>query len=760
MATSIFFNGRRIVVPQATARIDASALAAVSPSSVGIVALIGEAEGGEPLTVADANDVTRADALRDKYRSGDLKTGGLFAFDPSSDDAVPGGAQRIIPVKVNPSTKATATLPDGDPKDSVDLTSNDWGLFTNQINIDVAAGTVKGKLITIVFEDTTETFDDVGGDAIMDVLYTPGADGYDTMTGAITAAAFTAAATKAEAGLDTELTTSTPVGLPAGLEAVSSSAGDTTQQLTVYGLVGTTATRETITLNGTTAVPTTVLLWDKVLGAQLDVAAVGTVTLRVAGAGATALTLAPAVLTRGIVVPTNTPADGVATVSIDVDTALDVALFGVNDTGSNAQERFDMTTGNTTPVVGTVDLARIDVMALGDTAAARTVTVTINAVATSNSVFNTVQKLVDRLNSLSGFTANALVSNATTFLVADADYATAVSLTGTAADFFGDLFAFISAINDGSQFVTAARAAGATGVPANVGDPIFLTGGSEGTTTITQWQSAFSLLRGRRANIIVPLTRDPAVHSLLLSHLVDRAGEIARSAGEANGYVGHADTADAALALATLKSEVVVLQSRHLSHLAQRIERFDPDTGLATLYPSYIHAAIAAGMQAGSPIGEPLTRKRPTATDIEDGPDWTIADNVDELIDAGIMVAEKVDGIGIRYVRSVTGHLADDNLAFSEMSANESANTATFELRRALELMVGKRALNGTVPTIKSLAQDTLERLVTDEIIVAFRALQVEQVGDVFPVSVEIAPVVPVNFIPITVHLVAVRAAA
>jgi hypothetical protein len=756
MATAIFFNGRRINIPQVASRVDASALQAVSPAAVGIVALLGEAEGGEPLTVNVDNDLTQAGAINDQYRSGDLKTASRFCFEPSADEAVPGGAQRIVPVKVNPSTQSTATLSDIDPKPAVDLTSRDWGQFTEQINIDVAAGTVQGKLITVVFEDITETFDDVGGDAVFTVLYAPGADGYDAITGAITAAAFTAAASKDEAGLDTELTTSTPVGLPAGLEAVSSAAGDTTQSLTIYGLVGTTATQETIALNGTTIVPTTILLWDKVLGASLDAAAAGTITLRVAGAGATALTLAPAVLTRGVVLTTNTPVSGVLTVSIDVDTAVDVAVFGLAPNGTLAGERFDMTTGFTTPVVGAVTFREITVIALGDVAAARTITTAANAEVASTSTFTTVQQLVDRLNSLAGFTAVATVSNPATFNVADADYAAAISLLATAS-FFADLFAFIDILNTSSQFVTAARASGATAVPDNLATPTFLTGGIEGATTITEWQAAFSLLRSRRVTTIVPLTQDPAVHNLLLTHLIERAGKL-RS--EANGYVGIGTVGGAGETLTNIRSQIQALNTRHISAISQEVQRFDPDTGLATFYAPHIFGAIAAGMQAGSAIGEPLTRKLPIALDIRNDSSWEVENDGELLIDSGLMFAESVDGVGIRWVRSVTTHLQDDNVVFTEMSANESANTAIFRLRRALDQKIGNRALANSVGVIKGIATDELERLIADEIIVAFRALQVDQVNDVFPVSVEIAPVVPINFIPITVHLVPLRAAA
>jgi hypothetical protein len=757
MATSIFFNGRRINIPQAVSKIDASALSSVSPAAVGIVALVGTAEGGEPLTVADANDMTRPSQVFDKFRSGNLRTASLFAFEPSTDEAIPGGAQRVVPVKVNPATQSTVTLQDASAVDAADLESVDYGLFTEQISISIADGTTQGKLITITFEDEEEVFDDVGGDDVFNVLYTPSTDGYDTMTGQVTSTQFLAAASKGELGLAAEISAVAPGSFPNNVSVASSAGGDTTQTLTVYGLDALGAAQfEQLALNGTTAVPGTAT-WTKVLGAVLDGAAVGTVTLSDDPVVTTILTLAPAALTAGVVLTTNTPVNGVPTVTIDTDDAHDVALFGESAAGVTVGEVFDMTAGNTTPVVGTVTMRKVTVMALGESPGARTVTFTANAEATSHSTFNTVQKVVDRLNTLDGFTATAVVGNPTTFLMTDMDFAAAVTLIGSAASFLADLYVFIEQLNDNSAYIDATRATSATSVPANTTSPVFLTGGVEGSATITEWQSAFDLLRRRRVNIIVPLTRDPAVHALLATHLVARAG-VVRS--EANGYIGIAQSDDSAETLANIKSQIQVIQTRHISPIVQDAERSDPDTGEATFYPSYIFGAIAAGMQAGSPIGEPLTHKRPFVSDIRNDASWSVETDAEALIDFGAMIAEKVDNVGIRWVRSITSHLADDNAVFTEMSANESANTAVFELRRALELKIGQRGLAGSTAAIKGLANDILGRLIDDEIIVAYRSLQVEQIGDVFPVSVEIAPVLPINFIPITVHLVAVRVAA
>ena len=756
MATAIFFNGRRINVPQAVSKIDASALSTVSPSAVGIVALIGTVEGGVPLTVDETySDMTRAGQVFDRYRSGDLKTASLFCFEPSSDEAVPNGAQKIVAVKVNPATQSTATLQDGSAADSVDLTSRDYGLFTAQINLTIEAGTNQGKKLTVVFEDESEVFDDVGGDAVFTVAYDPDTDGYDTITGQVTSTQFLAAATKAEAGLLAERAADIP---SAGvLDVASDNAGDTTQTITVYGLDASNAPiKEAIALNGTTNAQGSVS-FTKVLACVLDAAAAGTVTVSDFPVTTTLFTLAAAVLTRGLVLTTNTPVNGVLTVSVDTDDATDCVVRGTNTSGVEIAERFDLTAANTTPVVGTTTFAKITQIELGDTAAARTVSIGCNAEATSHATFATVSKLVDRLNTLDGFTAAALVRNPTTFAMTDMDYGAAVNLLSVTADFDADLFGIIDKLNTESAYVSAARSTGATGAPANTASPVYLTGGVEGTTTISEWQEAFELLRKRRVTTIVPLTRDPAVHNLLLSHLVERAG---RLRSEANGYVGIGTADGAGETRANIKSQIQTLQSRHISAISEECQRFDPETGVATWYAPHIYASIAAGMQAGSPIGEPLTRKRPNITDTRNDTSWSVENDVEELIDAGLMMSEKVDGVGIRWIRSITTHLADDNVVFTEMSANESANTAVFELRRQLELKIGQRGLAGTAAAIKGLANDALGRLIDDEIIVAYRALQVEQIGDVFPVSVEIAPVLPINFIPITVHLVAVRAAA
>ncbi len=754
MATAIFFQGRRLNVPQAVTKVDATGLAATSPASVGVIAMVGMAEGGAPLTVDESlSDATTPNRVQERYRSGDLRTAGIFAFEPSADTAVPGGASKEILVKVNPATASGLTLPDGNNADSLDVTSKDFGLFTNQINLDVDPGTVIGKKYTVVFESAVEVFDDVGGVGIFDAIYAPGAEGYDTAVATINVTSLTVAATKAVTGLVAER--AADIAAPGVVDVVSSAAGDITQTLTAYGLDGLGAlVTDVIALDGTTNVQGTVA-FTKVLATRLSAAAVGTVTVSNFPVTTTLFTMAPAVLTRGLLDTTNTPAAGVATVSIDVDTAVDVVIIGTNAAGAVVSEVFDMTAGNTTPVVGTTVFASITIILLGDVAGARTITTAIDAALTLHSEFTTVAKVVDRLNALAGFTANALVSNFTTFLMVDADYHAAasrppVSLLTPAKDFFADLFEAAKVLTERSQFVNGARATAGGLPPADTVAAVYLVGGSEGTTTITEWQAAFKLLEKRRYNTLVPLSRDPAVHSLALTHLLAKAG---RLKSEANGYVGIGTADGAGETRAEIQSQIQALNTRHLSAISQELERFDPLTGVATFFPPYIYAAVAAGMQAGSTIAEPLTHKTMIGTNIRNDSSWDVEEDKSELIDRGLMIMEKKDGIGIRVVRSITTHLADDNLAFSEMSSNESLITFLFEFREELEKRVGTRGLARTAGAIKSLGRGAAGRMVDEEKIFDFRALTVEQVGDVFPVSIEVALINPVNFIPITVHL-------
>ena len=872
-ATTIFFNGRLISVPGSYSEVDASGLEQIGLGANGIVALIGDGEGGIPVDSINSIDdfirLTRPEQVRQTFRSGPLREAGAMSFEPSNDQDVQGGAQVLYCMKTNPATQSSATFANTFG-DAATVTSEDYGAFTEQISVESQNGTTDGKLITVTFEDITETLDNVGGDTMFTLQYTEpsGADtkpGYDTMVGQVEAGGIRANGTRAEAGLDGDILA---VGTTAGGSVVSSAAGDTTQQVTVYGLVGATPTAETVTLNGTTPVPL-VNSFDiaGIFATEMDSDAVGTVTVR-DGTPTTILSMAPAVRASGGVQSSAMFVDGEEMHMIFSAAGTEnVWLVGRNTSGAVTIDRFAGTGTNATRSVVT-NWAQIDFIVMSEVPAATTVTFNATAVRTRNTVQNTLLKARDYFNARQvanvatptspfGFTFE-LLTGLTSFEVANLDLTTAVTDIDNpaTASFTADLFFWIDFFNTNSSLVDATRiaftpqidrltitpavatftweingttlsytsasgtladiqagiiaetedtfgtspsnlvntrvsaAASTTGVdftaltplgftltesdanlatssvqvqsgsgnvPSNTTQPVFLSGGSEGTTTFSQFQTALDLLKQVGVSTIVPLTADPAVHAAVSAHCAFMGG-VGRN--ERDAIVGGQNASLTGLPTkAEIKTQIQDLNTRHLRFCAQSIDRFNT-AGERTTFTSYYQAVIGAGMQAGSTVGTSLTYKQANVLAFNQDNSWNPIDDAEELIQAGLFFMENVDGVGRRWVRNITTHLSSNNIAFTEASVNEAVNFSVFNFRTNMEAAVGKKGFSGTINAAKAIAINTLGLLVDQEILVDFRSLDLDLIVDVLEVSVEIAPIIPVNFVKNTLHLVTIRQAA
>jgi hypothetical protein len=251
-------------------------------------------------------------------------------------------------------------------------------------------------------------------------------------------------------------------------------------------------------------------------------------------------------------------------------------------------------------------------------------------------------------------------------------------------------------------------------------------------------------------NSIVVLTGDPAVHAALNAHCQFMCG-IGRS--ERDGFVGLLNAGLTDLPTATeIATQIVALNSRHLRAFAQRFERFNTDGERQAFDPPYL-AVVAAGMQAGSPVGTSLTYKLANVLSVTQDSSWNPVDDAEALIEDGLVFLEDIDSIGRRWVRNVTTNVSSSNIAFTEGSVNEAINFAVFNFRTNLEFAVGRQGFAGTVNATKGIAINTLGLLVDQTVITAYRSLQIELVLDVLDVSVEIAPVIPINFVRNVLHL-------
>lgn len=771
MATSIFFNGRVISVPGSYSEVDASGLSAVGLGATGIVAVLGTGEGGKPYTATpETGDFLRfnkIEKMRKTFRSGDLREVGDMLFAPARDPDILAGAQEVVVMKVNPATQSAASFANAQGP-ALDVESLDYGAFTSQINVTIQDGTAQGKLLTIRFEDTVETVDNLGGDNIFTLQYSGGANGWGTAVAQVGGPGITVNATRTVDGEADAI--STQFGAAGLVEVLSSNVGDVGQLVTIYGTnaADTAAQKETVTLNGTTVVTST-LQFRRVLGVVIaGTATLGTVTVRAAPGGATVISLAPAVMQEGAFLGEFMFVNNaVLALVADGATTKQVLVFGKNAAGADAAEIVVL--NGLTPVNTLGSFSLITALVTGDVEAIRNVTASAVAALASSTVQTTVKKAADYFNAKQTILVGpitrgfifTLVTTQLNFSLANLDFTVAPHVNikdPVTGQFKADLNAIIAWINQNSQLISASKATGATGgAPSNTSNPVFLAGGTEGIATFADYQAALNLLKRTRINTIVPLTGDPAVHAAVEAHCAYMGG-IGRS--ERDGVVGAMNGALTDVPNKTeYKAQVVDLNSRHMRVWGQAIERFNT-AGERAEFTTPFGAAVVAGMQAGAPVGTPLTFKYMNILGFRQHSSWNPTDDAEEMIQAGCIFAENVEGVGRRIVRNVTTHLVDDNLAFTEASVNQAVNFAVFNFRTNLEFAVGKRGFSGTINAAKGLALNTLGLLVDAGALVAYQALDMELVLDVLEVSVEIAPVLPINFVQSTVHLVTVRQSA
>jgi hypothetical protein len=858
MATSIFFNGRVISIPGSYSEVDASGLESVGLGASGIVAVLGTAEGGRPVSaISETKDIprfTNPDKMRRAFRKGQLREVTDMVFSPAKDPDILAGAQQVVTMKVNPATQSATTLLSG-VTPVLTLTSKDYGAFTSQISVEVQPGSSQGKMLTIKMEGVTETVDNLGGSPLATLQYDGGSYGYNTAVMALNDAGdISVTCTRAGAGLNGagqpagEITlvtanavefagvnltgvaatlavasgTVTATGvtgmiadsLPSSpspmrgrfitisgatnpgnngtfaiaavpgitsvqwvnLNAVAESTGftwtvsDAGLKVTLYGKSAGLPVRETLTHAGATTV-TSSTVWDAtgLLGIVMSAAPVaGAITFKNAPGGATVAALAIGQVSRGAIVCENAYVNS-ASVSLKLSGAgtQQVALFGKDAAGNNVQELIAMTGAVAIASVAST-YAELQAICVNLLPTSLTLTLTALAAKSLGAVQTTVTKVkgyfdgktkLTSSNTVKGFLFNTLTGQSN-FAATDFDIisGSGVSIASPATgNLTADLYAIAAWVNQNSQLVSALVPANAPAVPDNTAAPVFLAGGVEGVALFQHYQAALTLLKKIRVNSVVDLSGDPAVAAAVDAHCAYMGG-VGRS--ERDGFVGLLNNAKTDVTTKDdAKAQIVDINSRHIRAFAQAIERYDSNGDRTEFLPPFL-GAIAAGAQAGSPVGTSLTFKYMNVLSFRQHSSWNPTEDAEEMITAGLCFLENKEGVGRRIVRNVTTHLSSNNIAYIEGSVNTAVNFAVFNFRTNMEFAVGKRGFSGTLAAARGVAVGTLGLLVDNVVITAYRSLFMELNVDVLEVSLEIAPIIPINFVKTTVHLVTVAQAA
>ena len=822
MARFVVFNGVTIIHPGGASRVDVSALAQTGVGISGIIGLIGESDGGPPNTLIVIDEPNDAKAI---FGSGPLADAVRLVFEPSADPRVTAGAFRVIAIKTNQSTRATLTLTGQAAlgtfgENQMVLTSTTYGVEANKTNWVFGEDVLDANKFQtqVALAPVTEATSDIAGYPLMnlsfkgpdepiivtDVTHT---DGLRTATG-LGADAFTIPDTTTPAtvlvdmfvrilaapGVPTvvgeyrRITTvnvgasivvgggsigfAAPIPSGATYEIVQLRCFDGSVQAVVSNVAGVNGVKVNIT-------NTVSVSGNDLRDVNASAFYVGKMLRVVDGEGAGQL--------RTIKSMAGGATDVVLTLTDDelFDPAPEVgdriALIDV----ISAVATITGASGVATTLVTTTSLGT-SVVAIPVAATDKTISLTA-----AKSINDIIQEFAAALavpaqpNAGSNYIAyvgggrNGAVAGACTLFDFDSGNAS-IDLRAdrylaptTRARFNDNLNQLIISANANSSLITVARAI--TGVtPALVGagvprynvTPLYLGGAVFGGSTNTNWQNGFDELLKTRINIVVPLISENlsggstatlnSVHAQLVSH-VQTAQGVGKS--ERNAYASMLPPGTGSLA--AVLNRVIAINNKDVALLFQSPTVLNVNSEVVEL-PPWAHACLAAGMQAGAPLGEPSTFKYLRAESVNNNS--TALDPLDrtvsnQLLLGGVMFSEFVRGRGNRWVRGLTTSLIDDNLARTDISVNNVLNNISYELRTAVENeYTGVRTSRATPGTIKSFVTNFMEGYRTDGIIVdsqdpvtgttvkAYYNVRITISGDIARIKLCVFPVTGINF--------------
>lgn len=392
-------------------------------------------------------------------------------------------------------------------------------------------------------------------------------------------------------------------------------------------------------------------------------------------------------------------------------------------------------------------------------------TVTLQApsgttVATADlNTYATVQELVDYLNTTPGFAASVLDGNGNAPALNGLDAVAAQDVKTSLYTATAHLQAIVDWFNNsGEPFCSATRAAGAGTLPVAIGFT-YLAGGTDGTSTNTDWSNAINVLQTVDVQWVVPLSNDPAIHAMVDAH-VQFMSTTGRK--ERRGACGTplATAVSAALPLAK------AINSNRTSLI--NIGGYDYDlTGVLSglvLYNPFICAAMFAATFCGMNPGTPGTGKVLNLQGLETA--LAVPTDTDTLLLGGVVPLAD-EGSGPEIIQSITTWLVDDSFNNREQSVGVALDYACRSIREAVEKACkGKKgsptAVTTAVETMVTICstlakpeeQGGVGVLAGDTANPAYKGITATLTDDVIALSGQISPVLPVNYIPITINAV------
>lgn len=368
--------------------------------------------------------------------------------------------------------------------------------------------------------------------------------------------------------------------------------------------------------------------------------------------------------------------------------------------------------------------------------------------------YPTIQQLVDRINAVSGFAAAVLDGNGAKPALNGLDSYTNQDVKTGIINVAANLQACVDWFNSNADgFVTATRAGGAGAVPANI--PFtYMIGGTDGSVTNTEWQNCFTTLQAEDVQWVVPLSSSPSIHAMTDAHVAFMSNVALM---ERRAIVGtpSATTDVAAIALA----KAINSDRTSMVHLGM----YDYNAaGALTLFEPMILAAMIGGAFSGVNPGTALTNKSLKLRGLERK--LRNPTDTDPLILGGLMAVEDTPR-GFKVTKSISTWLINTNYNRVEQSVGWALDFTARNVRDALQNLKGAKgspitlaqAVNRTESALRELARQEPQGpgvLVGDATNPPYKNIRASLEGDVMRVEFQCSPVIPVNYIPVSIFAV------
>jgi hypothetical protein len=316
------------------------------------------------------------------------------------------------------------------------------------------------------------------------------------------------------------------------------------------------------------------------------------------------------------------------------------------------------------------------------------------------------------------------------------------------------------------------------GLPAPMASPAFLSGGAKGATLAVDIVNALLKLEAAQVNFVVPLfSRDAtddisealtessstytidAVHAAVKSHCLKMSTPaLKRHRLAILSYSGaFADVQDKAQALANYR----------MSMTFQKVSQVDSSGVVKSFLPWY-GACVAAGMQAAG-FYKGITNKFANLISFEDpsGFDSGSPGDVGTGLDSGLLILQRLTA-GTIWVSDQTTYGFDTNFVYNSLQASYLADIVAIDLADSYQrAFVGQSLADVDVGTAKSFMaakMDSYKRLKlissSDDAPLGYKNDKYRINGPILEVSVEIKLSTTIYFIPINIEISQIQQAS